>query len=149
MKDRFTDFGLLLLRALTGLGLMYHGWLKVVLGVSAFSDVLFKLGTPFDYAPLLFAWLSILAELLGGFFLFLGLWARLAAIALIINMSVASFIGLAGKPIISATSPITRETPLLYLTIVVTLFILGPGRFAVDAGRGGKRSSAPKKAKKS
>jgi len=148
MKDRFSDFGLLLLRVAIGLGLMYHGWLKVTLGIEHSADMIAKMGTPFDYAPLAFAWLSTLAELLGGFFLFLGLWTRYAAIALIINMSVASFAAMAGKPIISAAAPITRETPLLYLVAVAVIFIIGPGRFSVDGSRSGKRASAPKKARR-
>jgi putative oxidoreductase len=144
MKEKFTDLGLLWLRVLIGLGLMYHGWLKVTNGVGGFSDGIAKMGNPFDYAPLLFAWISTLTELLGGFFLLLGLWTRYAAIALIINMSVAAFVALADKPIISVSTPMTRETPLLYLVAIGAIFIIGPGQFSVDGGKSGGRSSAKK-----
>ncbi|HEY3294115.1 MAG TPA: DoxX family protein [bacterium] len=147
MKDRFTDFGLLLLRVLVGLALMYHGWLKVVHGVPGFAEGITKMGQPFDSAPLLFAWLSTVTELLGGFFLLLGLWTRYAAIALIINLSVAAFVRNAGNPIIDPSTTATMELALTYLTMVAAIFIMGPGHVSVDGSRGGKRS-APKKPKK-
>jgi putative oxidoreductase len=147
MKERFSDFGLLLLRAAAGLGLMYHGWLKVTLGVENSANYIGKFGMPFDTAPLAWAWLSVLAELLGGFFLLLGLWTRYASFALMINMSVAAFLACAGLPIIAPNTPMTRELPLLYLTVVSTIFIIGAGRFSVDGSRGGKRSAPAKKAR--
>jgi len=147
MKDRFTDLGLMWLRVLVGLALMYHGWLKVIHGVGPFSEGIAKMGSPFDYAPLAFAWLSTLAELLGGFFLVLGLWTRYAALVLIINLCVAAFVRNGSNPIIDPSTTATMELPLIYLTIVGAVFIMGPGRFSVDGSRGGKHS-APKKTKK-
>jgi putative oxidoreductase len=146
MKDKFTDLGLLWLRVLIGLALMYHGWMKLQMGVDVFADKgIAPLGFPL---PLLFAWLSTAAELVGGFFLFLGLWTRLSAFALIINMSVAAFGALAGAPIIAA-APRTRELALLYLAVVAAIFFMGAGRFSVDAGRkGGGGSVKPKKPKR-
>jgi putative oxidoreductase len=145
MKERLTDLGLLWLRTLAGLGLMVHGWLKLSGGVEAFAAHMVEpLGFPL---PIVFAWLSVAAELIGGFFLVLGLWTRFAAAALVINMSVAAFgmgfwgtwIG-PGKP--------TKELPLAYLVMVVTVLILGPGRFSVDGGRGGGKSAPKKKSKR-
>jgi putative oxidoreductase len=147
MKDKFTDFGLLWLRVLIGLALMYHGWLKVAHGMEGFGEGIGKLGQPFDYAPLLFAWLSTLTELVGGFFLLLGLWTRYAALLSIVNLAVAAFMANGNNPIIEPGNAKTMELPLVYLTIVAAIFIMGPGRFSVDGSRGGKHS-APKKPRK-
>lgn len=142
MKEKFTDFGLLWLRALIGLALMYHGWLKVIHGMEGFGESIAKMGSPFDYAPLFFAWLAVLTGLLGGFFILLGLWTRYAAIALIIVLCGAAFVHNAGHPIIQPGDANTMELPLLYLTAVVAIFIMGAGRYSVDGSRGGKRSSS-------
>jgi putative oxidoreductase len=146
MKDKYSDFGLLLLRVLVGLALMYHGWLKVQGGVEEFAArAVEPLGFP---VPILFAWLATAAELIGGFFLFLGLWTRWAAFALAINMAVASFGRGMGMPIIAPGAPHTMELPLAYLAIVTALLIMGSGRFAIDAGRGSHGRSSPAKKSK-
>ncbi len=145
MRERLTDWGLLWLRVLAGLGLMVHGWYKVTGGVETFaSQGVDPLGFP---APLVFAWLATAAELVGGFFLVLGLWTRFAAAALVFNMCVAAFgRGFAGAWIVPGKP--SKELALAYLAIVVTLLLTGPGRYAVDSGRGGARSAPKKKSKR-
>jgi putative oxidoreductase len=147
MKDKWTDFGLLWLRVLVGAALMYHGWLKVQGGVEEFA---YKAVEPMGFpVPILFAWLATAAELIGGFFLFLGLWTRLAALALVVNMAVASFGRNAGAPIIAPAAARTMELPLVYLVAVAAILIMGSGRFSVDGGRSSSgRSSKPKKTKR-
>jgi putative oxidoreductase len=147
MKDKFADFGLFWLRVLVGLALMYHGWLKLQGGVDTFADKFVEpLGFPI---PILFAWLSVAAELIGGFFLVLGLWTRLAALALTINMGVATFGRGIGVPIIAPGKSPTLELPLAYLVMAAAVLIMGAGRFSVDSGRkGGGRTAGPKKSKR-
>jgi putative oxidoreductase len=148
MKDSLREFALFLLRASVGLALLYHGWLKIDMGVDVFADKgITHLGWPFTFSPILFAWLATLAELVGGFFCFLGLWTRFAAFALVINMGVASFIALRDAPIISMSTPMTRELPMLYFVVFIAILILGPGRWSVDGVRGGSKRSSPKKKK--
>jgi putative oxidoreductase len=144
MKDKLVDFGLLWLRALTGLGLIIHGWFKLSAGVAVFADkAIDPIGFPY---PMIFAWLAIATEILGGFFFILGLWTRWAAVPVVFLMSVAAFSPLAPAAFISAGKP-SKELALAYLITAFAILLLGPGRFAVDGGRGGKRS-APKKAKR-
>jgi putative oxidoreductase len=147
MKDKWVDVGLLWLRVLVGLALMYHGWLKVQGGVDDFAARSVEpLGFP---VPILFAWLATASELLGGFFLFLGLWTRLSAFAVAITMGVAAFGRNAGAPIIAPSAPRSMELPLAYLVMVVAILLMGAGRISVDAGRSGHgRSAGPKKPKR-
>jgi len=142
MKEKLTDLGLLWLRVAVGCGLIVHGWLKLQGGIEAFaSHGIEPLGFPY---PLVFAWLAVSAEILGGFFIMLGLWTRLAAAAAAVTMAVAAFAAAAGQPIIAAGKP-ARELALCYLVMVVTILLLGPGRYAVNGTKGSRGSSKKRK----
>ena len=70
-------------------------------------------------------YLVIFAELGCSILLMLGLYTRLATIPLIITMSVAAFV-------FHINDPISKiELPVMYLTIYVVLFIMGPGKYAL------------------
>lgn len=82
--------------------------------------------------------LAVFAEAVGSVLLILGLFTRLAALTGAIAMGVAFFLvhkmefpGAAGG-----------EKAFIYMATYVTLFLTGPGRFAMD---GKTKSSAPKK----
>jgi putative oxidoreductase len=138
MKEKLTDFGLLWLRVFVGAGLMYAGWMKLTtFGVAEFaSKGVEPLGFPM---PIVFAWLAVLSELIGGFFLVLGLWTRIAAIFAGTVVGVAFFGTHAADPFAK------KQLALAYLVVVIALFIMGAGRFAVDGrGKGGGKSKIPK-----
>lgn len=144
MKDKFTDFGLLWLRALTGVGLIVHGWLKLENGVDVFADKMVDpIGFPY---PLIFAWLAVATEILGGFFFVLGLWTRWAAVPVVFLLGVASFSPLSPAAFIDPGKP-SKELALAYLVASAAVLLLGPGRWAVDGGKRGGRST-PKKSKR-
>jgi putative oxidoreductase len=144
------DIGLLILR-LAGLYLaLGHGWGKVVglaSGQTRFVEGVAAMGFP---APLLFAWLSALAEFAGGLAVALGLFTRWAAAYAAINMFVAGFLRhqahrhlLAWLGIAPASEEQLKawgnpELALAYLTTVVGVALLGPGRFSIDARLGRK-----------
>jgi putative oxidoreductase len=131
MKEKLVDFGLLWLRVLTGLGLIVHGWLKLSAGVQTFADKLVDpIGFPY---PMIFAWLGVATEVLGGFFFVLGLWTRWAAVPVVFMMSIAAFSPLSPEPFISPGKP-SKELALAYLMASFAVLLLGPGRWAVDAG---------------
>jgi len=127
-KDRTASAGLLILRLFIGLGLVAHGWQKFfVFGVSGFAGLLEKLGAP---APLSSAWLSASTELAGGLLIALGLFTRLAAVPLAINMTVAAFLAHSGYFI--TNTPPGREYALNLAAILVALALTGAGRYSLD-----------------
>jgi len=118
---------LLLLRVGSGILIMHHGYDKMI-HFDAFKNVFTNflgIGQPMSLA------LTIFAEFFCGLFVVLGLFTRLAAIPLIINMSVAVFkahnLDVFGK----------GEPATLFLTCFVVLLLVGPGRISVD-GMSGK-----------
>jgi uncharacterized membrane protein YphA (DoxX/SURF4 family) len=90
----------------------------------AFVDLVVHLGFPFAPA---FAVASALSESVAATLVAAGLWTRLAAASMVINMTVALIHEAAkGDPI---------ELPALYLLGALVFLIAGAGRFSVDSFR--------------
>lgn len=118
------DIGLLVLRLTAGLCLAFlHGMGKVP-PAPQFVDGVAAMGFPM---PAFFAWAAGLAEFAGGLFLAAGLFMRPAAAFVAITMAVAAFVAHAGDPIGD------RELPLVFLSIAVSLLLMGAGSLSVDA----------------
>lgn len=116
------NLGLLILRlSAGGIIMMNHGYLKLT-GFSGmkneFMDFL-GLGPTFSLS------LSLFAEFFCALLLILGLFTRVAAFLLIINMGVAFFLAHGG-------SFTDGELPFLYLSIFIALLLMGPGRISMD-----------------
>jgi putative oxidoreductase len=115
------DFGLLALRVFAGLSLaLAHGLSKLppepgfMQGVSAMG------------LPPWTAWLSGFAETFGGFALAAGFMTRPAALAIVVNLSVAGFVRHAADPYLR------KELAFIFLAVAVMFLLVGGGRFAVD-----------------
>jgi putative oxidoreductase len=74
--------------------------------------------------------LCIFAEVVCAGLLALGLFTRFAALVLVINFAVASFLALKGVTLEH------RETPLLFLAVFFALLMTGPGKYSVDGAMG-------------
>jgi putative oxidoreductase len=117
-----SDFGLLILRLFAGCGILTHGYpklQKVMEGNTQFADPL-----GIGQAPSLY--LSTAAEFVCAILILLGLFTRISASLLIINLAVAFFI------FHSADSFGAKEMPLMYLGMFLTLFFTGPGKYSLD-----------------
>lgn len=116
------DFGLLILRLLSGSVLLTHGYPK-------FQKIMqgdLKFGNPLGLGEIPSLYLSTFAEFLCAILVIIGLYTRLALIPLMINMSVAFFI------VHSADAFGIKELALLFLGMFIVLFLTGPGRYSVD-----------------
>ena len=79
IDSRLAPYGVLALRIALGVMFIAHAWLKLaVFTVAGFEGFLGKIGL-----PAILAWPIILAELLGGLAILLGVYGRLVAVALL------------------------------------------------------------------
>jgi putative oxidoreductase len=118
------DLGLFLLRVFSGSFILFgHGLLKVqnlfAAGEIKFADPI-GIGSGFSLT------LSAFAEFFCAGLLIIGLFPRVSAGILIINMFVAGFIYHSPDPFA------TKEKALIYLVIFTTLLILGAGKYSIN-----------------
>jgi putative oxidoreductase len=126
-SDGAFNLGTFVLRVTFGLLLLIdHGLGKI----THFSNYEY---TFFNFLNIGHRWslvLCIFAEVVCAGLLALGLFTRLAALALVVNFSVASFMFFKGHPLAD------REPALFFLAAFVTLLLTGPGKYSVDAAMG-------------
>jgi len=117
------DFVLLIVRIAVAAFMLTHGYPKLMKllagGEIQFADP-FGLGMYFSLV------LAVFAEFFCSILVGLGIGTRLAAIPLIITMSVAAFIAHGSDPFGR------KELALLYLVVYVFLLFTGSGKFSVD-----------------
>lgn len=118
------SFGLLWLRVLAGLGMVYHGYGKVFGGdIHGLIKGVEAMGFPY---PMFFAWAAALAEFAGGILLVIGLGTRTAAFLIFVTMTVAAFVTHGSDPFD------VKELALAYWAMSGALMFTGPGRISLD-----------------
>jgi putative oxidoreductase len=124
MQGRQAVLGWTMVRVVFGVLLsVAHGLPKVMDGVERHTNTVASLGFPF---PAFFAWLSALAELVGGLLIAMGLFTRPAALIAVSNMAVALYRHQA--------DPFARmELALLFLAVFVAMGVAGAGPWSLDA----------------
>jgi putative oxidoreductase len=139
------------LRMIVGIGFMEHGYAKLLKGPVAFASILHALGVP---APHWMAWLTIVTELLGGFFVLLGAFIPLAsvpmaAVLIVAMLSVHWRYGFSSIKLEAITpagakfGPPGYECDLLYLACLVALLLPGPGPLSLNGFLSGRRRPMP------
>lgn len=124
-----TSFNLatLLLRLTFGLLIcINHGFAKMM----HFSNQQAIFFDPFHIGHRWSLVLVIFAEIFCALLLVLGLFTRIAALVLVIEMAVAAVLFHKGQPLS------LHEPALLYLTAFFSVLLVGPGRISVDAMMG-------------
>lgn len=127
--DRLQPFALLVLRLVLGAIMIAHGYSKVFGGLSHHEQFVGNLGLP--------GWLAYFspaAEFFGGIAVIAGLLTRIAALGILINMSVAI-----GKVHWKNgfTGNGNYQFPLALAAIAFALIFFGAGPIALDNIRGG------------
>lgn len=118
-----TDLALLALRLFFGLSMaLAHGLGKI----QNFDTYAAKFFDPIGVGPAAALGLAIFAEFFCSLGLVAGLFTRLAAVPLIVTMSVAAFM-------VHLSDGFQKmELALLYLAVYVVLLLAGAGRFSLD-----------------
>lgn len=128
--------GLTILRVIVGIVFIVHGSQKLfVFGLHGVTQGFTQFGVPL---PTLSAPVVTFVELLGGIALVLGLFTRIAAILLAIDM-VGAIVFVHAKN--GFFLPTGYEYALMLLTVFVAIVVSGPGAYAID-DRFMSRSSA-------
>jgi putative oxidoreductase len=124
-----TDATLVLLRLAMGIIMFPHGAQKMLgwFGGYGFASTMHAL-TAMMHIPVLLAVLAILAEFVGSILLIAGALTRLAALAISVNMAVAAVLSGAVRDGFFST-----EYFIYALAVGITLTVVGPGRYSVDA----------------
>jgi uncharacterized membrane protein YphA (DoxX/SURF4 family) len=120
------DAGLLVLRLTIGVLLLMHGISKVQHGIAWMSGPVSAVGLP-TYV----AYAVYVGEILAPLLLIIGLWTRLAALVIVIDMIMAIFLvrrGDIGKVGMSGGWAIELEA--LFLLGALAIALAGGGRFA-------------------
>jgi len=122
---------LLLLRLFFGIGFMIAGFGKLQ-DISKFSDLLLTLHIPY---PEMMAWITALTEIIGGFFLAIGLLSRMVSIPLIAIMVVAYATAHVDSIHALLTDPriFVSQAPFNFLLTALLVLAFGPGVLSVDA----------------
>lgn len=118
----FISVILLIVRVVFGVMLMNHGidkWANYQELSAVFPDPL-GIGSPLSLG------LAIFGELACSMAFIIGFLYRLAMIPMIFTMCVAFFIDHADDPFA------VKELAFVYLVVFVLMYIVGPGKFAVD-----------------
>ncbi|HEY0733329.1 MAG TPA: DoxX family protein [Herpetosiphonaceae bacterium] len=121
-NDTLGSVGLLVLRLVVGGAFVLHGLPKIQQPFNWMGDAF----------PGFLQALAAIAEFGGGLALILGLLTPIAMLGLICTMVVAVFTHVTrGDPWVGQGG--SFELPALYLIIALTIALLGPGRFSLDA----------------
>jgi putative oxidoreductase len=124
-----SDVAKLIIRLSLGVMMLFHGVEKIINGISGVKHLTTSAGLPEFLAYGIY-----IGEVVVPIFIILGLYARVASVVLALNMLGAIFLaygsslfelGKHGAPVI--------ELPLLYLILSIVLFLLGSGRYSVNA----------------
>jgi len=122
------DLAKLLLRISLGILILFHGVHKLIHGIAPVKAMVNSAGLPefFSYGV-------YMGELIAPLFIILGLYARIAAGVLVVNMLTAIYLAYGFSMTMSKHGGLSWETPLLYLVMSILVILLGSGKYAVNS----------------
>jgi len=126
------DQGKLLLRVILALMLLFHGVSKLIGGVGFISGMLEKAGLPGA-----FGYLVYVGEVIAPLMILFGVYTRLAALVVAINMVVALLLVHTGEFFsLNQTGGWALELQGMYLGGALAVALLGAGRYSVGGAAG-------------
>ena len=130
--SRADDVAKLLLRIMLGGLILLHGISKIRGGPGFILDIVDKAGLP---EP--FGYLVYVGEVLAPILVIVGLWTRLAALVIAINMLVAVLLVHLGDLFsLNESGGWALELQGLYLIVAIAVALLGAGRYSIGGNFG-------------
>lgn len=126
------DLGKLVLRVTLAVLLLFHGVSKLFTGIAPIMGMLSKAGMP----PAL-AYLVFIGEVVAPLLILLGIWTRLAAVIVVINMVFALMLAHSHQLFtLSRTGGWALELQGFYFFVALSVILLGAGRYSVAGASG-------------
>ena len=128
LYEAFSPYSYAFMRFCTGAALFPHGWQKFFHGdVAKAAEGIAAHGLPF---PLFFAYAVVGTEFFSAAFMAVGFLTRLAALTIVIQMAVITFVW--QWPNGYFWTARGYEYPLLWMLLCLAIFFRGGGRYSVD-----------------
>ena len=138
--NRLAEFAPLVVRVIVGVIMAAHGLQKFLAGPANFGGFLAQLGVP---APTLMGYVVTLVELGGGILLIIGLFSRLAALLLTIDLLVAILLVKVNVGFLSPQGGgAGAELDLALIAGFLVILLAGAGRISLDYTLGIERGTA-------
>lgn len=122
------DLGKLLLRLMLGVFMLFHGYAKIVKGVSGIEASLLSAGWP--------AWTAYgvyIGEIIAPLLVILGFYARVGGLIIVVNMIFAITLSHAGQWFdLGRGGGWALELQGFFLFTGLVLALIGPGRYAIN-----------------
>ena len=126
------DFGKLVLRATLAILVLFHGVSKLVSGVDPIMGMLAKVGLPGSIAFLVYV-----GEVIAPLMILFGIWARLGAVIVAINMIVAVTLAHGSQIFtLSKTGGWALELQAFFFFTAIAVALLGAGRYSMGGASG-------------
>ena len=123
-----SDVAKLILRVSLGGLTLFHGVNKLIHGIGGVKSMVVSSGLP-EFV----SYGVYVGELIAPLFIALGLYARVASAILGVNMLVAIYLAYGFAFTLSKHGGLAMELPLTYFVMSVLVFLLGSGKYAVNA----------------
>ena len=125
------DLGKLILRLTVGALLVFHGVHKMLTGIAPIEALVVA-----HHLPAALAYGVYIGEIIAPVMVILGLFARIGAGLIVINMIAAvALVGLGSIAAFTPSGGYALELEAFYLFGALSIALLGAGRFAIAGGR--------------
>jgi putative oxidoreductase len=125
-----SEVGKLILRVTLGILILLHGVAKITKGPGGVVSMLGKVGLPEELGYLVYV-----GEVIAPVLLIVGVWSRLAAAIIAINMVVAIWLAHQSQLFsLTGTGGWALELQGMFLMTAVALIFLGAGRYSLGGG---------------
>ncbi|MEQ1774092.1 MAG: DoxX family protein [Burkholderiales bacterium] len=122
------DLGKLILRLILGILMLFHGYAKIVKGVSGIEASLLSAGWP--------AWVAYgvyIGEIIAPLMVMFGFYARIGGLIIVVNMMFAIVLSHSSQLFdISRSGGWALELQGFFLFTGLVVALIGPGRYAVN-----------------